>query len=275
MEKKQVGMEIDLKRLLLSVGRRLWLILLVGVILGMLAFGYAVAFVEDVYAAEVRLYVNNTYGAGTIGFSSSQMTAAQSLATTYMVVLDTYDVLEEVAEVAVNEYGTSKTYSVSQLRSMITTAAIDETEVFKVVVNCSNKKDAVKIANAVKDVLPRVVDEVVNGMNEVTAGAPLVALQQAEYKGKVAPHEGRYGAVGAVAGILVTVIIVVAAELMDTSINSEEFLTDTYEDIPLLAVIPDAENPKSSSSYKGYYASQKPKAPARPQAAGQQKGGKQ
>ena len=107
-------------------------ILLVGIIVAVLAFGYAVSFIDDVYAAEVRLYVNNTYGAGTIGFSSSQMTAAQSLATTYMVVLDTYDVLEEVAQVAVNEYGASKTYSVAQLRSMITTAAIDETEVFKV-----------------------------------------------------------------------------------------------------------------------------------------------
>lgn len=187
MDKKKVGMEIDLKKMLLSVARRLWLILLVGAIVAALAFGYAVSFIDDVYAAEVRLYVNNTYGAGTIGFSSSQMTAAQSLATTYMVVLDTYDVLEEVAEVAVNEYGASRTYSVAQLRAMIQTESIDETEVFKVVVSCGNKKDAVKIANAVKDVLPQVVDEVVNGVNEVTAGAPLVALQQAEYKGKVAP----------------------------------------------------------------------------------------
>lgn len=275
MDKKKVGMEIDLKKLLLSVARRLWLILLVGIIVAVLAFGYAASFIDDVYAAEVRLYVNNTYGAGTIGFSSSQMTAAQSLATTYMVVLDTYDVLEEVAEVAVNEYGASKTYTVAQLRSMITTAAIDETEVFKVVVSCGNKKDAVKIANAVKDVLPQVVDDVVNGVNEVTAGAPLVALQQAEYKGKVAPNEGRYGLVGAMIGVLVTAIAVVAGDLLDTSINSEEFLAEAYEDIPLLAVIPDAENPKTGSGYKGYYESQKPKAPVRPKAPGQQKGGKQ
>lgn len=80
---------------------------------------------------------------------------------------------------------------------------------------------------------------------------------------------------GAVLGALVTMAAVVAGDLLDTSINSEEFLAEAYEDIPLLAVIPDAEDSKSGNSYKGYYESHKPKAPARPKAPGQQKGGKQ
>lgn len=278
MERKRIGMEIDLKRLLLSVARRLWLILLVGAIVGVLAFGYAVSFIDSVYAAEVRMYVNNTYGAGTMGFSSSQISAAQNLATTYMVVLDTYDVLTEVSQVAVDDYGASKAYTVGQLRSMINTSAIEETEVFRVVVRSSNKNDAVKIANAIKDVLPRVVNDVVSGEDQdLDAGVPLVALQQAEYRGKVAPNERQYAIVGALIGALVTIVAVAASDMLDTTINSEEFLTDTYEEIPLLAVIPDVENPKNGTNYKGYYEAQKtkPHAKAQLKVSDQQKGDKQ
>jgi len=259
MDKKRANVEIDLKRLCLSLARRAWLILLTGLLVGGLSYGYAASFVQKAYAAEVRMYVNNTYGSGTVGFSSSQMSAAQSLAYTYMVILDSYDVLDEVADVAVEDYGASKTYSVDELRTMIKTEAIAETEVFRVVVTSANKKDAVRIANAVKDVLPETVNDVVNGesSNFESDAAPLVSLQQAEYKGKVKPDEQRCGTVGAVIGAIVAIIAIVIRDVLDTSINTEEYLTDVYGDIPLLAVIPDAENPKSGSGYKGYYESQK------------------
>ena len=252
MKNKKV-MEIDLKRMLLILAKRIWLILLVGAVLATAALVYVRSFVQEKYAAEVRMYVNNTYGAGTMGFSSSQMSAAQDLASTYMVILDSYDVLEEVAQVAKTQYGASKTYTVAQLRGMISTTAIDETEVFRVVVTCANKNDAVKVANAVKDVLPRVIDQVVNGEAEEKVAAPLVSLQDAEYRGKVAPNERSYMLVGFLMGAMIVAVAVVAREALDTSISSEEFLVDAYEGIPLLAVIPDAENPKGGSNYKGYY----------------------
>ena len=278
MESKKVTMEIELKRVCLSIVRRFWLILLVGLLLCALAFGYASFFMDDIYAAEVRMYVNNTYGADTMGFSSSQMMAAQSLASTYMVVLDTYDVLEDVAQVAYDDYGASKTYKVSELRSMVRTESIDETEVFRIVVSCTDKSDAVAIANAINDVLPSEVSRVTGAAaaekdedgNNIGA-EPLVSLQSAEYKGKVAPNEKNYAIVGFLIGAVVTAIAVVVRDLMDTSINSEAFLTDAYEDIPLLAVIPDAENPKAGSGYKGYYESQKKKPAVQQKPSVQQK----
>ncbi len=283
MDKKKTNVEIDVKRLLLSVVKRLWLILLVGILAAGITFGCVKTLVAPEYAAEVRMYVNNTYGSGTVGFSSSQMMAAQSLASTYMVILDSYDVLEEVAEAAKTEYKTTKKYSVGELRGMISTESLAETEVFRVVVVSTEEKDAVAIANAVKDVLPKRVNEIVNGItaddskktdtteNPEEAGAteeksnvapPLVALQKAEKRGKIAPNESRYAMLAFLAGALITAVIAVARDLMDTSINSEEYLTFAYEDIPLLAVIPDAENPKSGSGYKGYYEAKSKKTPA-------------
>ena len=51
--------------------------------------------------------------------------------------------------------------------------------------------------------------------------------------------------------VSITAMVLVIAELMDTTINSDEYLTVVYKNYPLLAVIPGAENPKSS--YRGYY----------------------
>ena len=247
-------MEIDLKRILFSLVRNIWLILLVGLVVGSLTFGYAKFSMDKKYAAEVRMYVNNTYGAGTVGFSSSQMSAAQSLAYTYMVILDSYDVLDDVSKVAVESYGASRYYSVSELRGMIASAAIDETEVIRVVVTSTNRHDAEKIANAVKDVLPATVNSIVSVESaDGSAAAPLVSLQKAENRGKVAPNEKKYATLGFAVGVILSVAFVIAKDVLDTSINSEEFLADVYEEIPLLAVIPDAENPKSSSGYKGTY----------------------
>ena len=68
-------------------------------------------------------------------------------------------------------------------------------------------------------------------------------------------------------GSICTVAILIAVNLLDTTINSEEYLTQAYGELPLLAVVPDAENPKSGSGYRGYYESQR----ARP--AEEKKGG--
>jgi hypothetical protein len=51
--------------------------------------------------------------------------------------------------------------------------------------------------------------------------------------------------------------VVVVAELMDTTINSEEYLAQVYKGYPLLAVVPGAQSSKTGYKgyYKGYYAS--------------------
>ena len=56
---------------------------------------------------------------------------------------------------------------------------------------------------------------------------------------------------GGIVGALLAALVVVIVELMDTTINSEEYLTVVYKNYPLLAVVPGAES--SKSNYRGYY----------------------
>lgn len=257
MKDREGLIEIDLKRLFLVLIRRAWLLILVGLLLAAMAFGYSRFFMTPMYSASTKLYVNNTYGSDTEGFSSSQIMAAQDLAKSYIVILESYPVTEGIRE------QTGLTYSDSQLMGMISAAAIDETEIFRVTVTCANYKHAALIANAIADILPQRVSSIVSGSS-------LRVVEYAKESARaVSPNVTKNTLLGFLIGFCLTAVAVVVLELLDESINSEEYLTRVYPDIPLLAVIPDTESSGSHGRYyKGYYETERSKTPVPPTATG-------
>lgn len=239
--------EIDLKRLLLTLWSRAWILLLVAVVFAAMAFSYAWLFITPTYSASVQLYVNNNY-ADSPGFSSSQILAAQDLADTYMVILESRNVLDDVAE------QTGLGYTYPQLRSMVTAAAVNETEVFEVTVTDTNYKHAAIIANAIADVLPDKIAAVVEG------SSVCVVDRAVENPTPVGPNYKTYLLLGAALGFMLTAVVVVVTDLLDTTINTEDYLNQVYGKLPLLAVIPGTGNGKTGY-YKGYYETAKKKAP--------------
>ena len=239
MENEQNGFfEIDLRQIFLALLHRAWLIILVGVLVAALALSYALFFVTPTYSASIQLYVNNNYESP--GFSSSQLTAAQSLADTYMVILESRTVLQKVAE------QTDLGYTYGQLKNMVSAASVNETEIFKVTVVSTNYKHATQIANSVAQILPEQISAVVYGS---TVSVVDYAVENPD---PIGPDYANYMVVGALVGILFT------AEMQNTSIYSEEYLAQVYSEVPLLAVIPGTEGNKSSY-YKGYYEAKKAK----------------
>jgi len=237
--------DIDIRRLFFAIWEHIWIILLTGVILGGLAFGYVYMFITPTYEASVQIYVNNQQTDGS-AFSSSQITAAQDLAYTYMVILGSRNVLNDVAE------NTGLGYTGSQLRGMIRASTVNGTEVFQVVVRSTNYKHAAIIANGIADVLPGKIAAVVDG------SSARVVDYAVENPNPVGPDYEKYVTLGVLAGLLFSAAIVVIRDLMDTTIKTEEYLTVIYNKIPLLAVIPGTESNKSSyykgyKSYKAYY----------------------
>ena len=258
MREKDSTIEIDLKRIVFALVRRAWLLLLAGILCAALAFGYAKFFVTPMYSASTKLYVNNTYGSDTEGFSSSQIMAAQELANSYIVILKSHPVTEEIQRI------TGLSYTNGQLMNMISAQAIDETEIFRVTVTCSNYKHAAMIANAIADVLPGRVADIVSG-----SSLRIVEYAQ-ENPNPISPNVPKYVLFAFAVGFGLLAAVVVIVELLNESINSEEYLTRTYPEIPLLAVIPDTEVSTSYGRYykKGYYESERSKAPVPPTATG-------
>ncbi len=238
MNESREHIEIDLRRMLVVLWSNLWIILLVGALLAGMAFGYAWFFITPTYSASTQMYVNNNYP-DSPGFSSSQLIAAQELADTYIVIMRSRPVLDAVAE------KTKLGYSYGQLRGMISASTVNNTEIFEVTVTCTNYAHSAIIANAIADVLPEKLPAVVD------VASVRVVQYAVENPVPNGPNYTKYAILGAAIGCVLTAFIVVVAELMDTTINSDEYLSVVYKNYPLLAVIPGAESPKSS--YRGYY----------------------
>jgi capsular polysaccharide biosynthesis protein len=247
MSETRENIEIDLRRILLVLWHRSWIILLVAILTASIGFGYAWFFITPTYSSSIQLYVNNNYE-NSPGFSSSQLTASQQLADTYMVIMRSRNVLEEVAKEA--KLG----YTYSQLKSMISASAVQETEVFQVTVTCEDPAHAEIIANAMAKVLPGKIKEIVK------ASDAEVVDYAVENRNPVGPSYKKYTLVGAVVGAVLVVGIIAVLEIIDTTINSEEYLTHVYKEYPLLAVIPGAKSSKSGY-YKGSYESEKKPTP--------------
>lgn len=238
---KQETLEIDLRQFLWLLISRAWFIILITVLIAGMALGYARFFVTPMYSSHVQLYVNNDRDSSYQGYyDSSQLTAAAYLAESYMVILKGKPVLNAVLE------ETGLPYSTGQLRGMISADTVNDTEIFEVVVTCADPEEAALIANAFSHVLPERIAEVVDG-----SSVRLVDYAEVSYT-RVSPGYKMYALIGAVIGFVLSVAAILIKEFMDDGIKSEEYLTYAYADIPLLAVIPDAQEVKSKGYYKGY-----------------------
>ena len=233
--------EVDLRQLFATLWHRAWILILSGILIGAIAFAYAWFNVAPTYSASVQLYVNNNY-VDSPGFSSSQIAAAQDLADTYMVILESRHVLEKVQQ------QTNLGYSYNQIRNMVSASAVNETEIFRVYVTCGDYRHAAIIANAIADILPGRISEVVEG------SSVRIVDYAVENPNPVGPNYQRYALLGAIVGIAISAFIIVVAYLLDTTINTEEHLSRAYGEYPLLAVIPGEESAKGKYYYRGYYA---------------------
>ena len=92
---------IDLLHIFNSVWKRIWVVVVCGILGGIIGFSYASFAIAPTYSSEILLYVNNSslsIGSASFSISSSEITAAQSLVKTYIGMLENRTTLETVIE---------------------------------------------------------------------------------------------------------------------------------------------------------------------------------
>ena len=239
--------EIDLLRLIKALWAHALIIILTTLIAGAMAFSYARYLIEPKYSSTAMMYVNNSsisIGSSNVSISSGELSAAQSLVETYLVILNSRTTLEEVIEKS------GVNYSYEELSRMISSGAVNGTEVFKITVTSTDPAEAKMLANTIADVLPKTISNVVDGSS-------VRVVDYAVANGhRVSPSYTKYTAIGLAIGFIISAGIVVILELLDDVIHDEEYLMQTY-DVPVLAMIPDLENEgKKGYTYydsKSYY----------------------
>lgn len=232
-------MEIDTQRLIGAVWNKAWLVTLVAVVCAILSFLGTFYFITPQYQSSAMFYVNNSsvsVGDATFSIDSGDISAAKSLVDSYIVILRTRESLNDVIDYA----GVNRTYS--ELRSMISAASVNSTEIFEVVVTSPDPHEAQKIASAIAYILPKRISSIIEGTSAKVVDAAVVPTKPSS------PSYSMNTLVGFVVGFALSVVIILLREFFDITIRTEEDVTQAHK-YPLLAAVPDMAAPSKG----GYY----------------------
>lgn len=249
MTKNETGtdeIEIDLLQLAEVLLRRAKIIIATVLLVAAAAFGITYYLITPLYTSTALMYVNNSsfsVGSTSFSISSAELTAAKSLVDTYVVILKSRNTLEDV----IRQENLDYTYE--QLYSMIDSQAVNATEIFEINVTSPSAAEAEHIANALAGILPDKIASIVEGSDVRIVDYAVIPAE------RTSPSYTINTVIGALVGLVFACAVVIMRYLFDESIRSEDYLTQTYPNIPLLAVVPDMMHSGKSDKYGGYYGS--------------------
>ena len=240
-DKKEKGLEINILPLLLFLLKKLWIIVVVGIVTAALSFTAVKVFVHPTYRCGFTAYVNNKHAAAsnnTEFLTSSDVNAAKELVKTYSAILKSNTILASADE-AMHLH-----YSVEKLKRMVRTQIQDETEIIQVFVVAKSPEESYRIASAIAGVAPEIMSDIVEGssMKIVEYPQPPAGIYKPSYK--------KYTIIGFAAGVLLTIIVLVVIYLRNDTISDESEVESRFN-VPVLGVLPDVNSHPSGKS--GYY----------------------
>lgn len=243
--------EIDIIPLLKALLSKLWLMVLVGVVIGVIAFGATKMLVKPTYRSGFSAYVNNQHAQSTEKsvLTNSDLAAAQQLTKTLSYIIRSNTILTA----SLKSIDSDITYD--QLSGMVSTEIKNDTELITVYVVNRDPQTAYDLANAIAKTAPSYMADIVEGSSMKIVDYPV--YPETRYK----PSYFQYGIFGFIFGVLVVAIILIIRYFRDDSVKDDSEL-ETKFSIPVLGVIPDINNVGQKN---GYYKNNYSYAYAKPQ----------
>jgi len=235
--------EIDLRRVLDAVVKKIWVVLLVTVLSCIMALIGTKRFVTPLYQSKAMFYVNNrniSLGDTAISMSSGDLSVSRNLVNTYIVVLNARSTLVDVIDYA----GVDYTYE--ELKKMISAESVDETEIFQVVVTSPDRLEADNIADAITYILPKKISNIIEGTSAKIVDTAIVAASPSS------PSVAKNTVLGAIVGMMASIGIIALIEIFDSTIRTEDDI-ESVSKYPILASVPDMMSSSKEGSYSSYY----------------------
>ena len=238
IKEKQGGLEIDLQKLLWAYLSRWWLIVGLAVVVGAASLYYTINCITPLYQASVKIYVNNIRAEQRVEYiTGSNLETAQQLVKTYVTILQSDTVLEQVANAAGMEV------SAQQIRGAMSARQVNETEVFSVTITHADPQTAAYLANAIAAIAPEAIAEFVEGSSTKIIDYAKVPTASSS------PNHSRNTVLGGMVGGMTAALYVTLRFLLDVRVKDEEDLLALF-DLPVLAQIPVfTANNKNRSRY--------------------------
>ncbi len=217
----------------LKVLKKGWkLIFSLFIILFAAAYAFSAFFITPKYASYIKMYVTNTSQSTVNGdINYNDISAAQQLADTYIVILKDSNVMEQVCAKLHSDI------TASQLSSMVTFTTEEETEVIRITAMTAEPELSAEICNVYADIAPSVLERVVKAGSVETIGDAKAA------KSPSYPNKLGNAAIGGALGIVLAVVIVFLKDFLDNTVQNENELKDKLN-ISLWAAIPSSYRKK-------------------------------
>lgn len=240
---KNEDVEIDIQRLFGAVWHKIWLIILAAVLCAVATVLFTLYFVTPEYESSAMFYVNNnslSLGDTSFSIDSGDITAAKSLVDSYIVILNTPTTLKDVIDYA----GVNRTHT--ELVKMITAEAVNETEIFQVVVTSPDPAEAEKIASAIAHILPKRISNIIEGTSARIVDTAVIPTKPSS------PNYTMNTLIGFAVGLVLMTLMVILQEAFDVTIRTEEDMLQVCKH-PVLASVPDMSAPGKGGYYNYGY----------------------
>ncbi len=227
--KQNEEITIDLWRLAKAVWSRIWMIVIVVMVFGILAYAASAMFITPTYRSSFTAYVNNKKVVEGVGSTtSSDLSASISLAKLYSEIITSRSVLTESAQ----KCGMKLTFN--QLSQMVKTETSSTSALITVYVEAADPVQAKELAAAIAHTAPTKVTDVVDGSTMKIVDDPI------QPESKFSPNNGRNAVLGALIGMVLAVGFVVVMELVNDKVQGASDLESRYQ-LAVIGNIPDLE----------------------------------
>lgn len=250
---------LDLAEIFGLLLSKIWIIITVSVIGFVLAFIFTKVFIPDTYAASFSIYIKNTTNKTVIDtLNSADITAAQSLAQTYIAILDDDAVIDEISNNLMEKYSVEElsnyfamdeeadgSYRINtrSMRSCVSFSQVNETELLTITGYSTDPVMAADICSSVEAIAPDVLIRVVGAGAVESVGHAKIP------KTPVSPNVLKNSIFGFMLGFILVVAFIIIRHILDNTVKSVETLKARYN-MPVLAEIPFYEIVKNGISNK-------------------------
>ncbi|MBQ8966177.1 Wzz/FepE/Etk N-terminal domain-containing protein [Ruminococcus sp.] len=247
MEEKEISIQ-EILGILLS---HIKMILVITILAAVAGYSFAKFVLPLQYTSSIKIYVTNgsrnTNAEGGAQINGQDLSASRSLAATYIVILDDTSVYEAISDRLLKDYeiedlkyyfsvlmdDEGKEYiPASQIKRLITVAAVNNTEVLQVTVTSEVPSISARICTYMSEIAPEIITRTTKAGSVETVSPAKVPT------GPSGPNITRYMLLGLIAGLALSVAIALVTSFFDNTIKTGEDLKERFG-VPVLAEIPD------------------------------------
>lgn len=223
---------IDLKYLIRLLLGKIWLIILITVIGGAVAFGISKTLMPLEYSSHITMYVQSYYGVSDSINNQNNISNSKQLVNTYMEVLKDDAVMNAVGDLLITQYDShtiEQNFNLSNgritpgsIRSCISISSVTDTSAVNVVATAKNAEIAAAICNNLTSVAPEFVEDAV-GVGSINT------IDKAKvYNNPVAPNVPKNTILGMAMGFILIVMLLIAIDFFDNTVKDPDALGNKY-----------------------------------------------